>query len=204
VWKREERYHEDSIFTNLYSYVLVYHIGSHSSLCIGQSTRTMYPSRHILGKHEPQRAHLLLSWYTLPSFSFLFINVFLFTPLGLTEKATNYYRLFINWTNQKIKKTFVNRQAQHRLPSSPYPKYIYIFILGICSISSTFHPMNAEWQTTLVPWCCLLHRGCCTLVHHLRYSRNGQEMKRIWLSSLGECLCVSFQKITNKYIFIYV
>ena len=28
---------------------------------------------------------------------------------GLTEKATNYYKLFITWTNEKIKSTFVNR-----------------------------------------------------------------------------------------------
>eukprot|EP00053_Salpingoeca_punica_P011156 m.99812 g.99812 ORF g.99812 m.99812 type:complete len:609 (-) comp15603_c0_seq1:155-1981(-) len=28
---------------------------------------------------------------------------------GLTEKANNYYKLFITWTNQKIKKTFVER-----------------------------------------------------------------------------------------------
>lgn len=31
------------------------------------------------------------------------------TLLGMTEKANDYYRLFINWTNQKIKKTFVKR-----------------------------------------------------------------------------------------------
>ncbi|XP_063678812.1 integrator complex subunit 11-like [Bolinopsis microptera] len=28
---------------------------------------------------------------------------------GLTEKATNYYKLFITWTNEKIKSSFVNR-----------------------------------------------------------------------------------------------
>jgi len=30
---------------------------------------------------------------------------------GLTEKANHYYKLFINWTNEKIKKTFVKRYA---------------------------------------------------------------------------------------------
>lgn len=29
--------------------------------------------------------------------------------LGLTEKANNYYKMFITWTNQKIRKTFVQR-----------------------------------------------------------------------------------------------
>lgn len=28
---------------------------------------------------------------------------------GLTEKANFYYRLFINWTNEKIKKTFIKK-----------------------------------------------------------------------------------------------
>ncbi len=28
---------------------------------------------------------------------------------GLAEKATSYYRLFISWTNEKIKRTFVKR-----------------------------------------------------------------------------------------------
>lgn len=28
---------------------------------------------------------------------------------GLTEKANHYYKLFITWTNQKIRKTFVQR-----------------------------------------------------------------------------------------------
>nr|MBE5724810.1 integrator 11 [Cucujiformia] len=29
--------------------------------------------------------------------------------LGLTEKANNYYKMFITWTNQKIRRTFVQR-----------------------------------------------------------------------------------------------
>ena len=33
----------------------------------------------------------------------------IYFAIGLTEKATNYYKLFITWTNQKIKKTFVKR-----------------------------------------------------------------------------------------------
>ncbi|KAI1297236.1 Integrator complex subunit 11 [Halotydeus destructor] len=33
----------------------------------------------------------------------------IYFAIGLTEKATNYYKMFITWTNQKIKKTFVQR-----------------------------------------------------------------------------------------------
>lgn len=37
------------------------------------------------------------------------LKVPIYFSQGLAEKATNYYRLFINWTNEKIKKTFVQR-----------------------------------------------------------------------------------------------
>eukprot|EP00026_Physarum_polycephalum_P004180 Phypoly_transcript_04197.p1 GENE.Phypoly_transcript_04197~~Phypoly_transcript_04197.p1 ORF type:complete len:689 (+),score=102.38 Phypoly_transcript_04197:127-2193(+) len=37
------------------------------------------------------------------------LNVPIYFAAGLTEKANLYYKLFINWTNQKIKKTFVQR-----------------------------------------------------------------------------------------------
>ncbi|KAK2163765.1 hypothetical protein LSH36_74g02075 [Paralvinella palmiformis] len=37
------------------------------------------------------------------------LQVPIFFSAGLTEKATNYYKLFITWTNQKIKNTFVQR-----------------------------------------------------------------------------------------------
>lgn len=33
----------------------------------------------------------------------------MYSALGLTEKATNYYKMFITWTNQKIRKTFIQR-----------------------------------------------------------------------------------------------
>lgn len=37
------------------------------------------------------------------------LRVPVYYSLGLTEKANNYYRMFITWTNQKIKETFVER-----------------------------------------------------------------------------------------------
>uniref|UniRef100_A0A915DG05 Integrator complex subunit 11 n=1 Tax=Ditylenchus dipsaci TaxID=166011 RepID=A0A915DG05_9BILA len=39
---------------------------------------------------------------------------------GLAEKATKYYRLFINWTNEKIKKTFVQRNMFDFKHISPF------------------------------------------------------------------------------------
>ncbi|CAG8588952.1 16952_t:CDS:2 [Cetraspora pellucida] len=37
------------------------------------------------------------------------LNVPVYFSAGMTEKANDYYKLFINWTNEKIKNTFVNR-----------------------------------------------------------------------------------------------
>jgi integrator complex subunit 11 len=47
------------------------------------------------------------------------LKVPIYFSAGLTEKATNYYKLFITWTNQKIKNTFVQRnmfEFQHIKP----------------------------------------------------------------------------------------
>ena len=40
----------------------------------------------------------------------------------LAEKATNYYKLFVNWTNEKIKETFVERNAFDFKYIKPYQK----------------------------------------------------------------------------------
>jgi integrator complex subunit 11 len=37
------------------------------------------------------------------------LKVPIYFSAGLTEKANNYYKLFISWTNEKIKKTFFDR-----------------------------------------------------------------------------------------------
>lgn len=47
------------------------------------------------------------------------LNVPIYFSPGLTEKANLYYKLFINWTNQKIKATFVRRYFQFYFRSFP-------------------------------------------------------------------------------------
>ncbi|KAI8644344.1 beta-lactamase-like protein [Parasitella parasitica] len=39
------------------------------------------------------------------------LDVPIYFSTGLTERATEFYKLFINWTNQKIKSTFAQRNA---------------------------------------------------------------------------------------------
>ena len=46
---------------------------------------------------------------------------------GMAEKANNYYKLFISWTNEKIKKTFVERNMFDFKVTTNY--YLKLFLL---------------------------------------------------------------------------
>lgn len=50
------------------------------------------------------------------------LKVPVYFALGLTEKANNYYKMFITWTNQKIKKTFVQRNMFDFKHIKPFDK----------------------------------------------------------------------------------
>lgn len=50
------------------------------------------------------------------------LKVPIYCSAGLADKATKYYRLFVEWTNEKIKKNFVNHNAfdfKHIAPLDP-------------------------------------------------------------------------------------
>ena len=62
------------------------------------------------------------------------LDVPIYFTAGLAEKATNYYKLFVNWTNEKIKETFVERNAfdfkyikayQKEYSDSPGPMVVF-------------------------------------------------------------------------------
>uniref|UniRef100_A0A1B0CS58 Integrator complex subunit 11 n=2 Tax=Lutzomyia longipalpis TaxID=7200 RepID=A0A1B0CS58_LUTLO len=46
----------------------------------------------------------------------------IYFAVGLTEKANNYYKMFITWTNQKIRKTFVHRNMFDFKHIKPFDK----------------------------------------------------------------------------------
>eukprot|EP01130_Rhizamoeba_saxonica_P008372 TRINITY_DN3380_c0_g1_i2.p1 TRINITY_DN3380_c0_g1~~TRINITY_DN3380_c0_g1_i2.p1 ORF type:complete len:580 (-),score=103.89 TRINITY_DN3380_c0_g1_i2:116-1855(-) len=50
------------------------------------------------------------------------LEVPIYFSAGMTEKANMYYKLFINWTNQKIKSTFVQRNMFDFKHISPFEK----------------------------------------------------------------------------------
>lgn len=89
---------------------------------------------------------------------------------GLTEKANHYYKLFITWTNQKIRKTFVQRNmfefkhikafdrafADNPGPMvRPWPRCRpgcpVLAAAGLCHVCASL-PCGACWGTCRSPW----------------------------------------------------
>lgn len=64
------------------------------------------------------------------------LKVPIYFSVGLTEKATNYYKLFITWTNQKIKNTFVQRNMFEFQHIKPFDR-VYIDMPGPMVVFAT-------------------------------------------------------------------
>ena len=101
---------------------------------------------------------------------------------GLTEKANHYYKLFINWTNEKIKDTFIQRfvlcvclvrlcvscecvcvpckwKRSVSQPSLSHSLALF-FCVGTCLISSMSSLLIVRLLMLLVPWCSLQVQEC--------------------------------------------
>ncbi|XP_063933275.1 integrator complex subunit 11-like isoform X2 [Zophobas morio] len=70
--------------------------------CISQGGKVLIPV-FALGRAQELCILLETFWERMN------LKVPIYFAAGLTEKATNYYKMFINWTNEKIKKTFLER-----------------------------------------------------------------------------------------------
>ncbi|RWS31155.1 cleavage and polyadenylation specificity factor-like protein [Leptotrombidium deliense] len=70
--------------------------------CIDNGGKVLIP---VFALGRAQELCILLETY----WERMNLKVPIYFAVGLTEKATNYYKMFITWTNQKIKKTFVQR-----------------------------------------------------------------------------------------------
>lgn len=103
---------------------------------------------------------------------------------GLTEKANHYYKLFITWTNQKIRKTFVQRNMFEF-------KHIKAFDRAFADnpgpMVGTLHAGRRLWggaqmQAPDLPSyrSCLPPQGCYTQASPSRYSASGRGMRRTW------------------------
>ncbi|RWS15425.1 cleavage and polyadenylation specificity factor-like protein [Dinothrombium tinctorium] len=95
--------------------------------CIDNGGKVLIP---VFALGRAQELCILLETY----WERMNLKVPIYFAVGLTEKATNYYKMFITWTNQKIKKTFVQRnmfEFKHIKPfdrtylDSPNPMVVF-------------------------------------------------------------------------------
>lgn len=70
--------------------------------CVDRGGKVLIP---VFALGRAQELCILLETY----WEHMNLKVPIFFAAGLTEKATNYYKMFITWTNEKIKETFVER-----------------------------------------------------------------------------------------------
>ncbi|XP_064642265.1 integrator complex subunit 11-like [Lineus longissimus] len=70
--------------------------------CIDKGGKVLIP---VFALGRAQELCILLETY----WDRMNLKVPIYFSLGLTEKANHYYKLFITWTNQKIRQTFVQR-----------------------------------------------------------------------------------------------
>ncbi|XP_067009347.1 integrator complex subunit 11 [Anabrus simplex] len=70
--------------------------------CVDRGGKVLIP---VFALGRAQELCILLETY----WERMNLKVPVYFAVGLTEKANNYYKMFITWTNQKIRKTFVQR-----------------------------------------------------------------------------------------------
>ena len=70
--------------------------------CVDRGGKVLIP---VFALGRAQELCILLETY----WERMNLKVPVFFSMGLTEKANNYYKMFITWTNEKIRKTFVER-----------------------------------------------------------------------------------------------
>lgn len=70
--------------------------------CVDRGGKVLIP---VFALGRAQELCILLETY----WERMNLKIPIFFAAGLTEKANNYYKMFITWTNQKIRKTFVQR-----------------------------------------------------------------------------------------------
>lgn len=98
---------------------------------------------------------------------------------GLVERANEYYKLYINWTSEKIKNTFCERNA--------------FDFAHIKSFESSFASDPGPMFIGFNSGSCLQLQACFMQALRLRSLRNGAMMLRIWLfylvTALLELVC---------------
>ncbi|XP_022198150.2 integrator complex subunit 11 [Nilaparvata lugens] len=83
--------------------------------CIDRGGKVLIP---VFALGRAQELCILLETY----WERMNLKIPIYFAAGLTEKANNYYKMFITWTNQKIRKTFVQRNMFDFKHIKPFDK----------------------------------------------------------------------------------
>jgi len=83
--------------------------------CVDRGGKVLIP---VFALGRAQELCILLETY----WERMNLKVPIYFAVGLTEKANNYYKMFITWTNQKIRKTFVQRNMFDFKHIKPFDK----------------------------------------------------------------------------------
>ncbi|XP_065583381.1 integrator complex subunit 11-like isoform X2 [Artemia franciscana] len=83
--------------------------------CVNNGGKVLIP---VFALGRAQELCILLETY----WERMDLKVPIYFAAGLTEKASSYYKMFISWTNQKIKKTFVRRNMFEFKHIKPFDK----------------------------------------------------------------------------------
>nr|XP_018904236.1 PREDICTED: integrator complex subunit 11 [Bemisia tabaci] len=83
--------------------------------CVDRGGKVLIP---VFALGRAQELCILLETY----WERMNLKVPVYFAVGLTEKANNYYKMFITWTNQKIRKTFVQRNMFDFKHIKPFDK----------------------------------------------------------------------------------
>lgn len=109
--------------------------------CIERGGKVLIP---VFALGRAQELCILLETY----WERMNLKVPIYFAVGLTEKATNYYKMFITWTNQKIRKTFVQRNMFDFKHIKPFDR-TYIDNPGAMVVFATPGMLHAGLSLTI-------------------------------------------------------
>jgi len=115
--------------------------------CVDKNGKVLIP---VFALGRAQELCILLETY----WDRMNLKVPIYFSAGLTEKANNYYKMFISWTNEKIRKTFVDRNMFDFKHIKPFDRSSYIDNPGPMVVFATPGMLHAGLSLTIFKkWC---------------------------------------------------
>ncbi len=117
----------------------------------------------ILGAHEFESSNLLQVSFGYNNSLRTFSHSRCCDSTGLTEKANNYYKMFITWTNEKIRKTFVERNMFEFKHIRSFDRSYMQVSSGVTVDEGVRSQLGSSFRIQ-VPWWSSPLLECCTVV----------------------------------------